>query len=56
MAPKITVKCLVCGKDMALFRAVAEVIHHYDPPMGCRLVQYRCETPDCGNEVTVEDR
>lgn len=54
-SPRMTVICLLCGRDMVLFRALASVIHHYEPPMSCRLIQYRCETPDCGNEVVVED-
>ena len=49
------VDCLWCGKAMVNQGEKARTHHKYDSGIVLTVLWlFRCETPDCGNEVVVE--
>ena len=50
------VRCLLCGAQMQRERDVALVTYnHADGSVFWKMVRFACATPDCGNEVVVEE-
>lgn len=53
----VKVVCLICNRPMYHERSLAQVTHIYDDGSVSNtiLIKCICRTPDCGNEVVVED-